>query len=183
MRDLERRIARLEKLVRSKRVKSDLKPKREVEVGWSFSVTDEIAQDNIGDLIYDAAEVLLAWEKQDLIDEEGEITDTGWSRLFEDMLKVEKGCVNWLKSTFIHAVADGHDNYDDLVGRVWVDPENSNHIKEMSGEYLNSNEFVLNSSSGTLDWSIFESASDFGQSLLSASLVFEKEGLDDILSR
>lgn len=183
MKSLESRVARLENLVQSKGIRSDLESTTEIEVGWSFYVSGEIAQDNIGDLIYNEEEILYTWRDQGLIDSEGNITDKGQELLVQDMRKVEDGCIKWLEDTFGHAVADGHVAYGDLVGRVWINLKNPNHIKEMSGEFLNSNESVLNSSSGSLDWSIFEGASEFGQSLLDASLTFYKEGLEDILDR
>jgi len=55
------------------------------------------------------------------VDAEGDITEKGWGVLNDDIAKLERNSLAWLRTKFNTVRDEGHDHYDDLVGTFWFD--------------------------------------------------------------
>jgi hypothetical protein len=99
------------------------------------------------------------------------ITENGWETLNKDVRQLEINSLAWLKKTFNHAVDDGHDSVDDLVGRMWFDKKNREQIEQL---HIGLSERIdmSDASYGSLAGSAWKNVSSFGQSLLGGQISF-----------
>jgi len=59
-----------------------------------------------------------------LVDSHSQITRKGWELLNDDINKLERNAMAWMRKKFLSAREEGHDRYGDLTGSFWFDPHN-----------------------------------------------------------
>lgn len=103
--------------------------------------------------------------------EDEEITEKGWETLNEDVLKLERNALAWLRKNFASAHDEGHDGYGDLVGTVYFDKNN-----ERQSELIELGEKdridMVDTSYGDLGDTAMNGVSDFGANVLGGQINF-----------
>ena len=147
------------------------------------------------DLIEAAAEERYGRESRDpedraekvklgLVNAKGEVTKMGWDRINEDVTRLERNAVAWLKKTFGSARDEGHGGHggEELIGTFWFDPSKLDHAENVY-EGVNDRIDMSDSSYGGLYRDVWKGVSDFGQSVLGGQVnVFgvDQDALDEV---
>lgn len=137
--------------------------KDDIDCGFSISTSDE---DSI---------------KEDA--EEEHMGEIDWKQINKDIAKIEKNALKWLRKFFANARDEGHDSHGDLIGTLWVDPDNEDQM-EMIGESSSEHSGEpLRTSSGTMpntaDRMIFNGVSKEGSILIQVTIDFFNVDEDD----
>lgn len=123
------------------------------------------------------------------VTDDGEITAEGWEVLNDDVMKLERNAMAWLRKKFHGARDDGHAGGDgeELVGSFWFDPENYEHARlvELASESVPYTEGrfscsfgrceridMSDGSYGDLSGSAWDDVSDFGACVLGGAITF-----------
>lgn len=154
--------------------------KREADAGFAISVYH---QDHIEENAHERADARYGdpeWTEEmvrlGLLTKRGEITNKGWDQLGEDIDRLERNSLAWMKRTFGHVRAEGHDSHDDLVGTFWFDPTNYDQawLVELASSSPGRSERIdmSDASYGSLAHMAFDGVSDFGASVLGGQITF-----------
>jgi len=113
-----------------------------------------------------------------LVDEAGAITPQGWEVLNQDVMKLERNSLAWLRKKFVFARDDGHDSRGDLlVGTVWYDA-GSRAQRELidlgESERVDMNDPTYGDLSRTV-WDDPADVSWFGELVLGGGINFQKD--------
>jgi len=104
---------------------------------------------------------------------EGTITEKGWDLLNDDVAKIEKNAMVWMKRKFLDARDEGHS--DDLVGTFWFDPKNPDHAQlvDLAADTGRQERIdMVDLSYGDLAHTAFDGVSDFGGMVLGGGITF-----------
>jgi len=104
---------------------------------------------------------------------EGTITEKGWDLLNDDVAKIEKNAMAWMKHKFLDARDEGHS--DDLVGTFWFDPLNPDQAQlvDLAADTGRQERIdMVDPSYGDLADTAFDGVSDFGASVLGGGITF-----------
>jgi len=98
---------------------------REREASFSIGTYDqrlveENAEDTFGPRHGDPEDRRKAM-RAGYVDAQGKITEKGWDVLNDDISKLERNSLAWLREKFKVVRDEGHDQHDDLVGSLWFD--------------------------------------------------------------
>ena len=151
--------------------------KREAEAGFAIGFYGEdIIESNSEERFKDTT----ASEKRDMlssgfVDKRGRVTPKGWDQINEDMVKIERNSVAWMRKKFGAVRDDGHDSYSDLVGNFWFDPSNPDQadLVELAANTGRQERIdMVDTSFGDLGRTAFDGISDFGASVLGGQITF-----------
>ena len=79
-----------------------------------------------------------------------ELTQEEWDQINDGTSQIENRIVAWLSDTFNGATSEGHSD-EELVGSMWVDPENKEQLDVLrSAEWVSKGRIILTHSSGSL---------------------------------
>jgi hypothetical protein len=129
--------------------------------------------------------------KAGFMDDSGEITKTGWDQLNEDVLRIEKNAMRWMKRTFLDARDEGHDDAD-LVGSFWYDPRDPDqaHLVDLAADTGRQERIdMVDTGFGDLGLTALDGVSDFGAHVLGGGITFfdvkpeDMEVIEDTLWR
>lgn len=170
---------KLEGGVTEKRAPRRGRQRQKAEAGFSISVYDQrMIEDNANSRFSqrwgDPADREHAM-KDGMVDAEGEITQAGWDQLADDITRIERNSMAWMRKKFINARDDGHDKHDDLIGSFWFDPtdyEQSRIVELASDTGRQERIDMVDVSYGDLGDSAFDGISDFGASVLGGAIYF-----------
>jgi hypothetical protein len=144
------------------------------QLGFSISTYGEdLVEDNARDRMdarYGDPEFRRNATRMKLIGPNG-ITERGWAILNEDIMKLERNALRWLRNNFGSVRDEGHDSYGDLVGVVWWDPRNRKQ-RDLVETGISERIDMTDSSYGNLANTVWEGVSPFGQSLLGGQINF-----------
>jgi hypothetical protein len=153
--------------------------KIEASAGFDIHINDQgVIEDNARDRFgpsYGDPEARAEATRAGLVDDEGEITRAGWDLLNEDIGKLERNALSWLRRKFLHVRDDGHGSADSLVGSVWFDPYNEEQafLIELASQKGRSERIdMVDASYGDLANTAFNGVSDFGASVLDGAIYF-----------
>lgn len=153
---------------------------RESEAAFAIGIyhQDHI-EENLRERIdprYGDADLRREWTAAGWIDKEGELTQKGWDLLNDDIDKLERNSLSWLRRKFQHARDDGHSSTDELVGSFWFDPTNPEHayLIDLASSSPGSSERIdmSDASFGDLADTAFDGVSDLGGNVLGGQIVF-----------
>lgn len=156
--------------------------KREAEAGFAVGfdpadVIEENARDR-AHRTYGDPEWFKLVKKDVLVDAEGEITTKGWELLNEDMSKIERNALSWLKKTFENVRDEGHGGHsgEELIGTFWFDPTDPHqaYLVELATDEGGRSERIdmVDLSYGDFAQTAFDGVSRFGGSVLGGSITF-----------
>lgn len=160
--------------------------KRLILDGW-FSIStgeesniDDRARERFG-LEGDDPERRQDYLRKNFVDKEGSITRKGWDVLSEDVGRLERNALEWLRKILEGATDEGHGDFGDLIGGFWFDARNPKQLEIV----LAGVEHGISESNFDLDPHAWKGVSDFGISLLDVgiNLNVEKEVLDKANAR
>ena len=106
-----------------------------------------------------------------LVDAKGKITRKGWDQINDDVRRIERNSMAWLKKKFGSARDEGHDSHEDLVGTFWFDPKKLAHAEAIDmgvGERID----MVDTSFGDLGHTAFNGVSHFGGLVLGGAIQF-----------
>jgi hypothetical protein len=113
--------------------------------------------------------------KEEMVDAEGEITQKGWDQIADDIDRIERNAMAWMRKKFITARDEGHDKHDDLVGTFWFDPTDYEQARLVElasdggrGERID----MIDVSYGDLGDTALTGVSGFGGSVLGGAIYF-----------
>lgn len=151
--------------------------KEEREGGFSIGTYDQsLIEENMDGLGSENARSHLV--KQGLITEANKLTEAGYEHLNNDIVRLERNALDWLKKTFNSVRDEGH-NHDDLVGTFWWDPTNKNQLEEIAIG-LSERVDMSDASYGTLSRDAWKGVSSFGQLVLGGAINFFDIDSDEI---
>lgn len=152
---------------------------READAGFAIGfypqdLIEENARDKFEDVQYNPKfkrEALAAG----LMDNSGQVTQKGWDLLNDDIARIEKNSMAWLRQKFISARDEGHGGHggEELIGTFWFDPTNPDHaylvnLAAPGAERID----MVDTSYGDLGNTAFDGVSDFGASVLGGAINF-----------
>lgn len=110
-------------------------------------------------------------EYERFLTKEGAITDAGWKQLNEDIPRIERNAMAWLRKTFNSARDDGHSG-EELVGSVWYDPADERQMEliELAAPGAERIDFQDTGFGGFR--TAFDGVSKFGSLVLGGAIVF-----------
>jgi|SRR5271170_750238 len=119
--------------------------------------------------------------RKNFIDKDGSITRKGWDVLSEDIGRLERNALEWLRKTLEGASDEGHGDFGELIGGFWFDARNPKQLEIV----LAGVEQGISESNFDLDPHAWKGVSDFGISLLNLNVYLnvEKEVLDKANAR
>jgi hypothetical protein len=152
---------------------------READAGFAISVNDQRdIEDNAHSTFgpkHGEQEDRDRAMKAGVVDSEGRITQKGWDQLGNDITRIERNSMAWMRKTFVSARDEGHDKYSDLTGSFWFDPANHEQARlvELAADTGRQERIDMQDSSyGDLANAAFTGVSDFGSSVLGGSITF-----------
>lgn len=152
----------------------------EAEAGFAIGIEPEhIIEDTARDKFEDVrhnSEFRKKTLAAGLMDRSGGITAKGWDLLNEDIQRIERNSMKWMRQKFRNARDEGHGGHgEELIGTFWFDPTDPEHahLVEMAADTGKQERIdMVDLSYGDLANTAFDGVSDFGASVLSGSITF-----------
>lgn len=156
--------------------------------GFSIGVYDDhIIDDNVRDKYGPSgdAEDRRNALRLGLVDRDGELTRKGTDVLTQDIAQLERNALAWLKKSFVGARDEGHDNYGDLVGTFWFNPQSVRQA-ELIDTGIRERIDMTDASYGDLANDVWLRVSRFGSSVLGGAINFfdvDEDAIEETLDR
>ncbi len=112
-----------------------------------------------------------------LMDNSGQVTQKGWDLLNNDIARIEKNSMAWLRQKFTSVRDEGHGGHggDELIGTFWFDPSNPEHARliELAADTGRQERIdMVDLTYGDLANTALNGVSDFGASVLGGQITF-----------
>lgn len=158
-------------------------PPREASAGFAIETYDqrtieENAREKFGPEYGEPADRDEALQL-DVVDPEGAITQRGWDQINDDVERLERNTLAWLRRKFPNGIRDeGHGGHDgnELIGTVWFDPTDLEQadLIDLAADAGGSQERIdmVDASYGGLADTAFDGVSWFGGFVLGGQVTF-----------
>jgi hypothetical protein len=108
---------------------------------------------------------------------EGTITAKGWDLLNDDIAKIEKNAMAWMKRKFLDARDEGHGGHggEELIGTFWFDPRNADQAQlvDLAADTGRQERIdFVDTSFGDFGDTAFDGVSKFGGLILGGGITF-----------
>jgi hypothetical protein len=158
-------------------------PAREAEAAFSVGFhPDDVVEANAEDSYAEDPARATAL-RAGFIDEQGAITRKGWDQLSDDVMRIERNAMAWMRKKFLHVRDEGHGSFDDLVGTFWfdpTDPEQAALVELAAQEGRQERIDMQDASYGDFAHTAMDGVSDFGWSVLGGAIYFDHVEPEDM---